>query len=521
MEKEITVDDILKGIGKKIKPQWWAAFLGCVIFGLMAYMYIMTNNFLTYDSMWNIYSDQDMITSGRQFLTYACGISSFYSLPWVNGVLAIFYLALTSVVVVEGLGIESKTGAALAGGLLVTFPAVASTFCYIFTIDGYMLAVLFSALAFLLADRKKWGFLGGIVLLGVSIGIYQAYLSFTIILCILRLLLDVLEKDNLKEIWSKIWRYVVMGIGGYGFYVITLKLMLKIKDVELSGYQGTDRVGSFSLADLPAGLRAAWNNFINFARWSNVLTTTEVMKYAFVLIIMGAVGLFVALMIKNKTYKSIIRSLLLMLLVAAIPFGATIVNLISPDTFFHLLMRLPWALFFIFVIVLCEKAEYGKGKIRDCILKTTTGLLLTATVVMIFRFCVMANVVAFNMNERYEKTYALCVRIADRIEQTEGYVTGTKVAILGGYPDEAFYPDTDITTEDLIGYFGANGEVCVNSTDKYAEFFGHYLNVTISTISSEEEIRLTGTEEFMDMPKFPAEGSVGYIGDVLVIKLNG
>ncbi len=521
MEKEITVDHIIKGIGKKIKPQWWAAFFGCVIFGLMAYMYIMTNNFLTYDSTWNIYSDQDMITSGRQFLTYACGISSFYNLPWINGVLAIFYLALTSVVVVEGLGIESKIGAALSGGLLVTFPAVASTFCYIFTIDGYMLAVLLSALAFLFADRKKWGFLGGIVLLGVSIGIYQAYLSFTIILCILRLLLDVIEKDNLKDIWSKIWRYVVMGIGGYGFYVVTLKLMLKWKDVELSGYQGTDRVGSFSLADLPAGMMSAWNNFINFARWSNVLTTTEVMKYTFVIIILGAVGLSFLLIIKNKIYKSIVRILLLIILVVAIPFGATIVNLLSPDTFFHLLMRLPWALFFIFVFSLCEKMECEKGKVRRCIIKATTNLLLIASVVMIFQFCLMANVVAFNMNERYEKTYATCLRIVDRIEQTEGYTTGTKVAILGGYPDGIFYPNTDITTDDLIGYFGADGELCVNSTEKYATFFKHYLNVTISTISPEEEIKLTETEAFIDMPKFPAEGSVGYIDDVLVIKLNG
>ncbi len=520
MEKGITLDDIIKRIADKIKPQWWAAFFGCIICGLVAYMYIMTNNFLTYDSTWNIYSDQDMIASGRQFLTYACGISSFYNLPWVNGVLAIFYLALTSVVVVEGLGIESKIGAALSGGLLVTFPAVASTFCYIFTIDGYMLAVLLSALAFFLTDRKKWGFLGGIVFLGVSIGIYQAYLSFTIILCILRLLLDVIEKDHLKDIWSKIWRYIVMGIGGYVFYVVTLKLMLKWKGVELSGYQGTDRVGSFSLEELPAGFVAAWNNFINFARWSNVLTTTEIMKYTFLLIALGTVILFLVLMIKNRTYKSIICIALIMILCAALPFGATIVSILSPDTFFHLLMRLPWALLFIFAVAVCDRIRYESYK-KIAISKAITSFVLLLSAMIIFQFCLMANVVAFNMNERYEKTYAMCLRIADRIEQTDGYSADTKVAILGGFPDATNYPATDITANDLVGYFGASGELCVNSTQKYAEFMKHYMNITIVTIPDEEEIKLTGTEAFMEMPKFPAEGSVGYIGDILVIKLNG
>lgn len=514
-------DDCIKKYYNKIKPQWKAAFIGTVIIGILTYAYTMSNHFLTYDSMWNLYSDQDMITSGRQFLMYACGISSYYDLPWINGILAIFYLALTAVVVTEGLGIQSKTGALLAGGLLVTFPAIASTFCYTYTIDGYMLAVLLSAVAFLLTDRKKWGFAGGIVLLGISMGIYQAYLSFTIVLCILRLLLDIIEKDSLKEILVKVCRYVVMGIGSYVFYVVTLKLMLKIKGVEISGYQGTDRIGSFSLAELPAGLKAAWYNFINFARWSNVLTGTEVMKYAFVLIAVLAVILFLALFVKEKRYKSIFRIVLMWILVAAIPFGATIVNILSPDTYFHLLMRLPWALFFIFAVALCQRVTFEGKKIRKTLKKIMTGGVCLSAMVLIFSFGVMANVVAFNMNERYEKTYATCIRIVDRIEQTEGYTTGTKVAILGGYPDYNNYPATDITGEDLSSYFGSNGELCVNSTEKYAEFFRHYMNVTITTIPEAEEIDLTQTDEFLDMPTFPAEGSVGFIGDVLVIKLNG
>ena len=163
--------------------------------------------------MWNLYSDQNMITSGRQFLQFACGISSYYDLPWFNGLLAIFYLAITSVLVVEGLGIRSHINAALSAGIIVTFPSVISTFGYTYTVDGYMLAGLLAAAAFLITDRKKWGCFAGAVLLGIGLGIYQAFLSFAIILCILRLLLDILEQINIREILMKACRFMAMGAG--------------------------------------------------------------------------------------------------------------------------------------------------------------------------------------------------------------------------------------------------------------------------------------------------------------------
>lgn len=521
MDKIVTVDDIFKKIYKKIKPQWWAAFFGCVVIGLLTYMYFMTSNFLTYDSMWNIYSDQDMITSGRQFLTYACGISSFYDLPWVNGVLAILFLALSSVVIVEGMGIHSKVGAVLTAGLLVTFPTISSTFCYSYTVDGYMLAVLLAALAFLFTDRQKWGFLAGIVCMGVSIGIYQAYFSFTIILCVLRLLTDLLDAEHMKEIWNKIWRYVVMGIGGYVFYYVTLKLMLWLKGTEISGYQGTDKIESFSISDLPQGIIEAVKSFGRFVLTSNVLTTTTLMKIAFVIIVAVAVLMYIICFIEKKRYKSAIRILMALVLVAVIPVGATMVNVLSPNTYFHLLMRLAWALFFIYAVVLAERIGVSGKKWQVIAKKTLASATAVCAAVLIWQFGVMANVVAFNMNERYEKTYAICVRMVDWIEQTEGYTTGTKVALLGGVLDANYYPDTDITREDLIGYFGADGTMSISDTEKFAEFSKHYLNVTIETIPLSEELEIAQTEEFANMPKFPAAGSVQFIGNVLVIKWNG
>lgn len=518
MQEKSFMNQIYSNIKAKIRPYWVTAFVSCMVIGLLTYGYLMSNHFLTHDSMWNLYSDQNMITSGRQFLQFACGISSYYDLPWFNGLLAIFYLAITSVLVVEGLGIRSHINAALSAGIIVTFPSVISTFGYTYTVDGYMLAGLLAAAAFLITDRKKWGCFAGAVLLGIGLGIYQAFLSFAIILCILRLLLDILEQINIREILMKACRFMAMGAGAYLFYLVTLNLMLAMQGVQLSEYQGVNKVQGVSLNTLPDGLYAAFMNFMNFARWANVLTTTDPMKWAFVILILLSICFYVYFFITGKCYRSPFRIFMVMALVLAIPFGATAVSIISPDTFYHLLLRGSWCLFFVFALALSERFRLTEKKTANRVKQVLTLAVCLFSVILVFEFSKMANIVGYNQNERYEKSYSLCLRLLDRLEQTPGYEAGMPVAILGGVPAN---PSTDITKEDLVGYFGVNGDYVLGSTQHYAAFMSHYMNITLNTIDYEEELNLVETEEFKACPKFPDKDCIIQINGVWVIKING
>ncbi len=521
MNQQMIAENIYLSVKKRIKAKWILAFIVCLIVGILTYGYIMANHFLTYDSMWNLYSDQDMITSGRQFLKSACSISSYYDLPWLNGVLAIIYLSISAIFLIEIFDVKSYFSVALISAVLVTFPSVISTFCYTYTVDGYMLAVLLAIVAFFLTDRKKWGFIFGIFLLGTSLGIYQAYLAFVMILCILKLLLEILEGKNNRLIYVKIGRYALMGIGGYLYYVGSLNIMLTLKNEQMSGYQGTDKVNGFELASIPTGLKSAFMNFINFARWENVLTTTNIMKCMTVFLFAIGVCIYAYLFIRKQCYKKLIHLILVFVLVAIIPFCATIVNVLSPDTYQHLLMRGAWSLFYIFVIVLADRLTIGKNIYGRRIKKIIVVFTFIFSGILVLEFSKMANIMAFNMQERYEKSYALSLRIVEELEETPGYEHGMKVTILGGEPNEEIYPSTDITTSDLSGYFGADGDYFLNSTSKFATFMSHYLNVTITTISYEEESKIIESKEFREMENFPSENSIKKIDDVWVVKLNG
>ena len=87
----------------------------------------------------------------------------------------------------------------LISGILVTFPVLTSTFAYVFTMDGYMLAIFLAVLSVYLASKKKLGFLIGGIALALSMGIYQAYLPIAILLCIYKVCIILLTDKEKKE----------------------------------------------------------------------------------------------------------------------------------------------------------------------------------------------------------------------------------------------------------------------------------------------------------------------------------
>ena len=122
------------------------------------------------------------------------------------------------------------------------------------------------------------------------------------------------------------------------------------------------------------------------------------------------------------------------------------------------------------------------------------------------------------MNERYEKTYAYLLRIADRIEQTEGYYTGMPVMMIG-VVDEAKYPKTDITGDVTERIYGATGDILVYKGEQYKAFMEHYLNVSLNVITDEDIIvEIYNSDAYREMDSFPAKDSIKIADGVLYVK---
>ena len=120
----ITPHELFDKCKQNIKSEWKLAFGAAFLIGLLVHMPIMLSDIPNHDGLGSMYFDQNMITSGRWFLTVACGISSYFTLPWLTGLLSLLYLAMASVALTEFLEVKKSFVIVLISGLLVLCEAV-------------------------------------------------------------------------------------------------------------------------------------------------------------------------------------------------------------------------------------------------------------------------------------------------------------------------------------------------------------------------------------------------------------
>ena len=143
----MTINETLVKLDKKISKGDKTAFVSAFLIGLLVHMPAMLMDVPNHDGLASMHFSQNMITSGRWFLAAVCAASSFYTVPWIIGLIALFELGITSVLLRRIFDTESPVTITLISGLLVSFPSLTSTFAYVFTLDGYMAGLLLAVLA--------------------------------------------------------------------------------------------------------------------------------------------------------------------------------------------------------------------------------------------------------------------------------------------------------------------------------------------------------------------------------------
>ncbi len=495
-----------------IRKEYRTAFLAAFFMGLLIHMPVVLSDIPNHDGLGSMYFDQNMITSGRWFLTVACGFSSYFTIPWVIGLLGLLFLALAAAALTALLELRDTVSVVLVSGLLVSFPALASTFAYVFTMDGYMLALLLAVLAVLCTKRHKRGFLWGAVCLAFSMGTYQAYLSFTILLCIYEVLMIFMETGKPGGKLRASLRYLYMGGLGVALYYGILRVLLLIQGKELASYQGISGMGDGGGRLGADAFLHIYRDFISFSVKGNVLYHKIFSLAACVLLACAVLFVLGRLILQRKWWKSPGFFVIIALAAAAAPFATNMILLISPEVTYHLLMRYQWVLYLILAVAFVSR--YAGWDARGNLTQWTA---FAAAFVLIFHYAVTDNIGYSNLHKRYEKTYAYCMRLLDRIEQTEGYYQGIPVAMVGvvGYNP---YPVTDITMDVTSNMIGLNGDTLLYTGENYEVFMKNYLGATLNIMTPEEMGDIYFSQEYIEMESFPAPSSVKIVDGIMYIK---
>lgn len=504
----------------RIKKEYKIAFYSTLLFSLLIHIYKFTNTLPNHDSLFNYYSDQNVLGSGRWALSLACGMSSYYDLPWVNGLVSCIFIALTVVVIVAVLKIKNPIFIGLTGALLAASPATTQTFFFLFTADGYMIAMFLAALAvyFSKIEEKRWSrwILSGVCIC-FSCGIYQAYVSFALLLALCYFIDALLNNDYSKqECFKWMLRQIILYMVSLAIYYAIWKLCMYITGTAVNNYQGISEVGKNSTGLLLSGIKVTIKTTIlYFLQWDvfkHGLTLYGLLNIILILVLM--IGLFVACKKSGIFHRKWAMLLLLLCIFAAFPF-ACIWCFTSETVAYRAMMLQSLTLFFVLTALLYEKWAKSVGKNVICVFLT----------LIIINNALMANISYFYMNLCYERTYADGLEMMMEIHDLQDEYEFNKIAVIGSKLSEVQYDNVELETggKNNFGSIHILSSLLEQTLLFDAVHTTRFLKATfgldLQPVTYEELEELLLLDETQEMGCWPTGDSITVINDTLVIKL--
>lgn len=530
----------------KIRKNWKLAFFSAFVTGLLVHMYRFTNTLPGHDSLFNFYGTQNMVQSGRWFLAAACSFSSFFDLPWVNGILSLVWIGITAVVITDIFRLHNPVLILLVSGLLVTFPAVPQTFYFQYTADGYMLSMALAALTVrfsLIGERRKSRLFLSFCCITLTCGIYQAYVSFALVLSLCYLIVELLEnryEQRLYMLWIRN-QVLIYGFGMIAYYVIWQIAMVCEGNVQPSNYMGIQVIGQMGVQTLLRGVVQTIVSFFSaFVVWNFIQRGLTVYAALNILFLLAAVYIVAAAVAKSKLYTRKFHMVLFFLSLTAIPFAAFIWYFTSPDVQYATRMEQSICLIYIMAGILAARwVKPGKSD--------AAALLLA---VIVFNNSVTANMFYQYMHRCYEESYATAVEIAAHVHLLDdGSQKG--IVIVGlmkrnrneEYKDDSVMKELALLKSVYTNLFGAGSCPALFLSEVVGMELSYYKvnpeaelpvvdlednNWPVSggwtwrfPLAGEEvKAKMIETEQVAGMPVWPAADSIQVIDDLIVIKLG-
>ena len=506
-------EELFKKIKSSIPRQFKICFVSALLVGLVAHIYKLTNWLPNWDSLVFRYDPQNMVAMGRWFLPVVCAPSSFYDLPWLVGLLALVFHGLGAVCICRMFRVSKNATAALIGAAVITFPTVPSVLTYNYVADGYAIAFLLSSLAAALLVEEKPKYIASVVCIVLSAGIYQAYITVTVMLLLCFLITEAFREDTkAPKLIVKALKFLATGIIGMVLYYILMTAILKITNTELLEYQGISDALSFSGFNVLGILYTIKNSFADyFFDFSNGASTFVLLNC---LIFALIAVLYLADAIRRKT--SPLKLLIIGVCVVLLPVGASILAFLNSNVDYHNLMKMGFFVFYLFLILQYEKLDFKMPKLNA--LKAWG--ILGITCLFIFNNIVLANVSYHKLNMAYEQSYGVLVRIADRIEQTEGSDECDSILVLGALENSEAYsvnfpPDMTGITDGYI--IRADDEIVGQSV--LCSALNDYCGKNYRFLYGAEKAALLEKINEEAMGIWPDNGSILVVDNVIIIRL--
>lgn len=499
-------------------------FLGSFLLTLLVHLYMFTNKFINHDDINGLFATwAGSAAYGRWFLYPVTAIAGYFSSPWLDGIVAALFLAVSCTLMVSLFHIRHLLPALLLSICMVAFPVVTATYAYMFCASQYFLAMAMGLLACYLI-RRGIGFyaLAGTLFLTLATGIYQAYFALAAAVLVLTMLLDVCQgrwKEDFKGFIYTGLSYVGWLILSMLLYFAVLKICLYITGMELLDYQGISSMGQMSMPILLTRLEKActnlWDYYFHNPLYSNFFP--YLVTFSFL-----ADGILLVLILwSHHLYKHFAIWAELALLISIFPLACNLIYLMVAEDSVYILMVYPTILPLLLPVLLgasLTSLDFAAllpthhAAFTRLSMAFVAGILLVLQAAFAYEFVIITNRTYMLMDLTYENAYAYFSRLTTKIELQQGYTPDTPVAIIGHATSPAILPPTYITgaltTEEALNMWSRK------------QFLAYFLNSPYNWATEEQIADVTTTQIYQEMPCYPSEGAIATINNVIVIKLS-
>lgn len=346
-------------------------FISTFILLLLVHIPLLTKNIITADVLLNnfYYKGYSWEISLGRFGLYIIGIIKQYmSTPIIDLIPSFIIISIITYLLIDLFKIKDSINIILTILIMVLSPIISSIFIFHYCAIGYLIAFLCGVLSTYIFYKSKNKYIKNIlpiILIIISLSMYQAYLSLIITVFVLYNIKLILNK---KYNYKDVLHYLVLLIIGVISYFVLMKLSLVIFHIDLSSYGDADKVGLNTLLSIPSKFIESYKLTFEFVFKDNIIKNNYFNNYIYSIILSILMIIFIVRdIIKNKIKKKNIVLIIVLLLL--LPVFLNSVIFVINDSKLQLLMSVSYIIIPVFIL------SFDVNRIYKLILVLVFGLL--------------------------------------------------------------------------------------------------------------------------------------------------
>ena len=497
---------------KNVFNQYKSVIYSSIIFTIINHFYFFSKRLGNEDDLSYLIYNKAELSSGRW--NNGTFITTYTMSPAIKFLLVILILALISVLICDIFDIRSKKKQILTAIIISSFPSLAVSFSYLFMVEIYLLSLIFSVLAVWITIKIKYGWIIGSIFLSLSLGNYQAYISFAVALSSIYIINQIIKKNETKKVINSLIKLLLMGLLGVLLYFAILHIILYITGISLSSYKGANSMGIPPIKLWPTLIYRTYKHFIGFFLGVSYFKETTLGIIVRIMFIISLTLILIIKIIKEKIYKNKLNIILLVIIIVFLPLAINIMDFIAFKTELTSLQTFSYIAIYLVSINLINNNTISKA-------------LIILLIIIGYKNFIITNQYYFKQETLYNYTIMHNNRLLNRIEGTTGYTTNTPIMFIGiknssfekelyQFPkmndkltyDQSFWGGKYIGYADLFEF---------NNDDKIFIMLENQFGIKLKKATKEQRESILKSDDIKNMSSYPSDNSVKIIKGVLVV----